>query len=64
MNFIRKYMKYFNNFLKNVQFNSVQNVNSVQRSRVHVMVHVTFLFNYSMEYNALSPLRPDAKEAV
>ena len=64
MNFIRKCMKYFNNFLKNVQFNSVQNVNSVQRSRVHVMVHVTFLFSYSPEYNALSPSHADAKEAV
>ena len=55
-NFIRKYMKYFINFLKNIKFNSVHNVipdvihktfnsrvSAVQRSRVLVTVHVIFL---------------------
>ena len=64
---MRKYMKYF---LKNVKFNSVQNV-----------IHKTFavlgwpkvacsrdgaryFFCYSPVNNALSPLRADAKETV
>ena len=53
-NFIRKYMKYFINFLKNIKFNYVHNVihktfarhsrvSAVQRSRVLVMAHVIFL---------------------
>ena len=35
VNFIPKYMKYFINFLKNVKFNSVHSVNSVQRWHIH-----------------------------
>ena len=65
-NFIRKYMKYFINFLKNVKFNAVYNV-----------IHKTFavfgclkvacsrdgtrdFFSYSPVNNALSPSRADA----
>ena len=66
-NFIRKYMKYFINFLKNVKFNAV-----------HDVIHKTFavfgcpkvacsrdgardFFCYSLVNNALSPSRADAR---
>ena len=65
-NFVRKYMKYFINFLKNFKFNSVQNV-----------IHKTFAVfgcpkvacsrdgaRYSPVNNALSTSRADARETV
>ena len=69
-NFIRKYMKYFINFLKNVKFNAV-----------HSVIHKTFavfgcpkvacsrdgalyFFCYSLVNNALSSSRADARETV
>ena len=69
-NIIRKYMKYFINFLKNVKFNAVHND-----------IHKTFVvfgcpkvacsrdgardfFCYSPVDNALSPSRADARETV
>ena len=54
-------MKYLINFLKNVKFNSVRKINSVQRLRVHVMAHVIFFLLFN---NALSPSRADAKETA
>ena len=69
-NFIRKYIKYFINFLRNVKFNSAHNV-----------IHKTFaVFGcpkvaysrdgardfvcYSPVNNALSPSRADERETV
>ena len=69
-NVIRKYMKYFINFLRNVRFNSAHNV-----------IHKTFavfscpkvacsrddahdFVSYSPVNNALSPSRADERETV
>ena len=42
-NYIRKYMKYFISKINDVKFNlEHNNVNSVHKSRLHVMAHVIF----------------------
>ena len=57
-------MKYFISRIIDVKFNLEQNnVNSVQRSRLHVMAHVIF-FRHSPVNNALSPSCADARETV
>ena len=68
-NFIRKYMKYFINFLKNVKFNSVHNV--IRKTfavfgclKIACSRDGARDFFYSPVNNALSPSGADARETV